>query len=78
MGFHYAAKKDLPFGPIDGWYKGKPIFTEGRSHEPKFEAGTRLGQPAQVRDGTHGDHVGDDHGGDGFPQRADHWLTSGW
>lgn len=28
MGFHYINPKNIPFGPIYGYYNGKPIFTE--------------------------------------------------
>jgi hypothetical protein len=28
MGYHYAAAKNWPTGPIYGYYKGKPVFTE--------------------------------------------------
>ncbi len=40
MGFHYAAKKDLPFGPIYGYFNGKPVFTEVMITKTKFEAGS--------------------------------------
>jgi hypothetical protein len=28
MGYHYASAKNWPTGPIYGYYKGKPVFTE--------------------------------------------------
>ena len=28
MGYHYALPKDLPMGPIYGYYNGKAVFTE--------------------------------------------------
>jgi hypothetical protein len=40
MGFHYAKAKDWPFGPIYGYYNGKPVFTEIMVAAAKFNAGT--------------------------------------
>jgi hypothetical protein len=40
MGFHYANPKDLPFGPIYGYFNGKPVFTEVMVTKTKFEAGS--------------------------------------
>lgn len=39
MGFHYAKDGDFPFGPLYGWYDGKPIFTEIMPTVAQFEAG---------------------------------------
>lgn len=39
MGFHYAKGGDFPFGPLFGWYEGKPIFTEFMPTVVQFEAG---------------------------------------
>jgi hypothetical protein len=39
MGFHYARGKDWPMGPIYGWYKGKPVFTEVMPSKEQFDNG---------------------------------------
>lgn len=39
MGFHYVRGKDWPMGPIYGWYKGKPVFTEVMPTKAQFDAG---------------------------------------
>jgi hypothetical protein len=39
MGFHYANPKNWPMGPIYGWYKGKPVFTEVMPSKAAFEKG---------------------------------------
>jgi hypothetical protein len=40
MGFHYAKAKDWPFGPIYGYYNGKPVFTEIMVAATKFKTGS--------------------------------------
>lgn len=39
MGFHYAKGSDFPFGPIYGYYEGKPTFTEYMPTVEQFKAG---------------------------------------
>ena len=39
MGYHYVNPKNAPFGPIYGWYKGKPIFTEIMVSKEAFAKG---------------------------------------
>ena len=39
MGYHYAKPKDWPFGPIYGFYNGKPTFTEGMVDQKMFASG---------------------------------------
>ena len=41
MGYHYLKGKD-PFGPIYGYYKGKPVFTEYMPTVKQFESGFNL------------------------------------
>ncbi|HEY1656380.1 MAG TPA: hypothetical protein VGF86_14850 [Candidatus Tumulicola sp.] len=39
MGEHWANPKNLPFGPIYGVYRGKPVFTEVMIDKKLFAAG---------------------------------------
>ena len=39
MGEHWANPKDLPFGPIYGVYKGKPVFSEVMIDQKAFAGG---------------------------------------
>jgi hypothetical protein len=39
MGYHYAKGSDFPFGPIYGYYEGKPTFTEFMPSVKQFTAG---------------------------------------
>jgi hypothetical protein len=39
MGFHYVNPKNIPFGPIYGYYNGKAVFTEIMVDKKKFDAG---------------------------------------
>jgi hypothetical protein len=57
MGYHYAALKDFPFGPIYGWYKGKLLFTEVMISKTEFEKGTSWDSLLQPLPGNHIDHV---------------------
>ncbi|HEY5350696.1 MAG TPA: hypothetical protein VIJ64_13210 [Candidatus Lustribacter sp.] len=40
MGFHYVKPQNKPFGPIYGYYQGKPVFTEVMVLAQKFTDGT--------------------------------------
>ena len=42
MGYHYAKPTDWPMGPIYGWYKGKPVFTEVMPTKEQFAKGFDL------------------------------------
>jgi hypothetical protein len=57
MGFHYAAPGKLPFGPIYGWYDGKPIFTEIMVAKTSFENGMSWNEQLQPLPGYTIDHV---------------------
>ena len=57
MGFHYAAKKDFPLGPIYGYYQGKPIFTEIMPSKAAFEKGMDLDNVLKPLPGYKIDHV---------------------
>jgi len=39
MGYHYGKNADLPFGPIYGYYNGKPVFTEIMVSRARLMAG---------------------------------------
>src|SRR5215472_12521370 len=39
MGYHYAAPKNWPAGPIYGWYDGQVTFTEVMLPQSSFKAG---------------------------------------
>ena len=40
MGYHYVRPQDKPFGPIYGYYNGKPVFTEIMISSAKLNSGT--------------------------------------
>lgn len=42
MGYHYAKDADSPFGPIYGYYNGKPVFTEYMPTVQQFNEGFNL------------------------------------
>jgi len=70
MGYHYVSDKDKPFGPIYGWYNGKPIFTEVMITPEQFKAGKNWDDILKPLPGYHVDHVDiwfEPQGHPGFP-----------
>jgi len=57
MGYHYADPKNLPFGPIYGWYHGQLTFTEIMVDKKLFEAGTNWNEVLKPLPGHTIDHV---------------------
>lgn len=57
MGYHYANPKELPFGPIYGWYDGKITFTEIMVDKKLFEAGKNWSDVLKPLPGHAIDHV---------------------
>jgi hypothetical protein len=57
MGYHYANPKNWPFGPIYGWYKGKPIFSEIMIDQKDFAKGSSWDQTLKPLPGYQIDHV---------------------
>jgi hypothetical protein len=57
MGYHYANPKNLPFGPIYGWYNGKPTFTEIMVAKTAFESGQSWNDQLKPLPGYKIDHV---------------------
>jgi hypothetical protein len=79
MGFHYANKKDWPFGPIYGWYKGKVTFTEIMVAKAAFENGTSWSNVLKPLPGHQVDHVDiwyEAHGHPGY--EAPHYDIHAW
>jgi hypothetical protein len=57
MGYHYAKTKNWPFGPIYGYYDGKPIFTEIMVDKKKFDAGSNWDEQLKPLPGYTINHV---------------------
>jgi hypothetical protein len=57
MGYHYAKPKNWPFGPIYGYYKGKPVFSEVMISKADFDAGKSWNDLLKPLPGYHIDHV---------------------
>jgi len=57
MGYHYVNPKNAPFGPIYGWYNGKPTFTEIMVAKSLFLTGTSWDEVLKPLPGYHIDHV---------------------
>jgi hypothetical protein len=57
MGFHYAKAKDWPFGPIYGYYNGKPVFTEIMVAATKFASGSSWDEELKPLPGYTINHV---------------------
>jgi hypothetical protein len=57
MGYHYARPQDWPFGPIYGWYKGKPTFTEVMIDANMFKGGKSWDEVLKPLPGYKIDHV---------------------
>ena len=70
MGYHYVSDKNKPFGPIYGWYNGKPIFTEVMITPEQLRAGKEWDDILKPLPGYHVDHVDiwfERQGHPGFP-----------
>jgi len=79
MGYHYAVLKDLPFGPIYGWYKGKWTFTEIMVDQKLFAAGKSWNEQLTPLPGYSIDHVDmwfEPHGHPGYP--IPHYDIHAW
>lgn len=57
MGYHYAKPANWPFGPIYGWYHGKPVFTEIMVSQKDFDRGSNWNDQLKPLPGYHIDHV---------------------
>ena len=79
MGYHYSDPKVWPFGPIYGWYDGKPIFTEIMIDATMFAKGMSWDQELRPLPGYHIDHVDiwyEAHGHPGYPKP--HYDIHAW
>ena len=79
MGYHYANPKNWPFGPIYGWYNGKPIFTEVMVAKSAFDAGTSWNNLLKPLPGYKIDHVDiwwEPHGHPGY--MVPHYDIHAW
>ena len=79
MGFHYANPKDLPFGPIYGWYNGQVTFTEIMVDQKLFESGKSWSNVLKPLPGHTIDHVDvwfEVHGHPGYP--IPHYDIHAW
>ena len=79
MGYHYANPKDLPFGPIYGWYEGKPTFTEIMVDVKLFRSGKSWDDQLKPLPGYKIDHVDlwfEPHGHPGYP--IPHYDIHAW
>ncbi|MFN2461704.1 MAG: hypothetical protein ABR591_13650 [Candidatus Velthaea sp.] len=57
MGYHYVKPANIPFGPIYGWYQGKPIFTEIMVSKKDFDRGSSWNEQLKPLPGYAIDHV---------------------
>lgn len=79
MGYHYVSDKNKPFGPIYGWYGGKPIFTEIMVTKTLFDQGKSWDQQLKPLPGYQIDHVDiwwEPHGHPGYP--VPHYDIHAW
>ncbi len=79
MGYHYARNGDMPFGPIYGWYNGKPIFTEVMIDQKLFASGKSWDETLKPLPGYHIDHVDvwfEPHGHPGYS--IPHYDVHAW
>lgn len=79
MGYHYANPKNLPFGPIYGWYNGKPTFTEIMVDQKLFARGSSWNEQLKPLPGYKIDHVDvwfEPHGHEGYP--IPHYDIHAW
>lgn len=79
MGYHYANLKNWPFGPIYGWYKGQPTFTEIMVDQKLFAKGASWNDQLKPLPGYKIDHVDiwfEPHGHPGYP--IPHYDLHAW
>jgi hypothetical protein len=79
MGYHYVQPGKAPFGPIYGWYKGKPIFTEIMVDKKAFDRGSDWNNALKPLPGYHIDHVDiwyEPHGHPGY--EIPHYDIHAW
>jgi len=79
MGYHYVNPKNAPFGPIYGWYNGKPTFTEIMVAKSDFEQGKSWNEQLKPLKGYSIDHVDiwfEPHGHPGYT--APHYDIHAW
>ena len=57
MGYHYVNSKKWPFGPIYGYYEGKPVFTEIMPSKKQFDSGMNVDDMLKPLPGYRIDHV---------------------
>lgn len=57
MGYHYVNPENAPFGPIYGWYNGKPTFTEVMVAKSDFVSGKSWNELLKPLPGYAIDHV---------------------
>jgi hypothetical protein len=79
MGYHYARPQDWPFGPIYGWYKGKPTFTEVMVDAKLFKSGKSWNELLKPLPGYKIDHVDIWYEAHGHPAyEIPHYDIHGW
>ncbi len=69
MGYHFVNPKNIPFGPIYGYYNGKATFTEIMVDKKLFESGKSWDNVLKPLPGYHIDHVDvwyESHGHPGY------------
>lgn len=79
MGFHYVNPKNAPFGPIYGYYQGKPVFTEVMIDKRAFDAGRSWDNELKPLPGYAIDHVDiwfEPHGHPGY--EVPHYDIHAW
>jgi len=79
MGYHNALPNNVPFGPIYGWYDGKPIFSEIMVPKTAFEQGKSWNEELQPLPGYAIDHVDiwyEAHGHPGY--EVPHYDIHAW
>ncbi|MDP9017237.1 MAG: hypothetical protein M3N19_02815 [Candidatus Eremiobacteraeota bacterium] len=79
MGEHWGAPKTLPYGPIYGVMKGKPVFVEVMISQKDFADGKSFREALKPLPGTRIDHVDiefEPHGHHGFA--APHYDVHGY
>jgi hypothetical protein len=79
MGYHYVKPSNIPFGPIYGWYGGKPVFTEIMVGKKDFDRGGDWNNQLKPLPGYHIDHVDiwfEPHGHPGYG--APHYDVHAW
>ena len=79
MGYHYANPANWPLGPIYGWYKGKPIFTEMMIDAKMFNKGQSWSGVLKPLPGYTIDHVDIWYEAHGHPGYAvPHYDVHAW